>query len=709
MATVIATLNDDPHPARDLKHSSQLLSHLDTDTPPSTSYIARKRRSFADALPSLPTTLTPSASPLSSLRAVGRKARRRLPSFLLSNGEESNPPTPDARDVVLRAFTIAPPHHRENTALHALRDTLPGLPTLADLTPTLPSIFSLSSPSQSQPAPSNLSSSNFVSCTNTSVFDDSDEAPSPPSSPPPPPPLSSSNSEDPIAKLQGNVLVLGGYRGSILRDAKTRKRIWVPLKVGLGIRNPDLSLGLSDEDELNSTDTVIADKMLMAVGGIIDLGKRLKDKLKHLATLPPVQGASGSTEGSSQKKRVNFINFGYDWRRRLELSSAELRSLLERTYLETGEGTLVFAHSMGGLVALHALATASNPKIFKGIVFAGTPFDGCVNIFGPLKLGDGIMFNKGISTPATVFSNRSAAYFLPLHQQCFETPLGESLPIDFFEAENWKKYNISPVVGQSGPGTTTNGEAPLLSMRQIAKGGIGAPNVAEPEHTVEVPLASEAEGNVQFNDEREGEISVPVLVTPTTLNPDGRSHQLELPGERRGSASSSASSGSSPSGSGSSTSGGDSDAESAASSSSEGISDEESARDKENMEYLARNLARAKEFRRQLVDLYDPSKAIDYPPLCILASQKTATVRGVLASSYETIHSNMYEQLLFGAGDGIVCYDSARSLPGPVATPCNTPVGWNSHLKGVVESNFGHVSLLGDLQAVGKCLEKLWN
>ena len=27
-------------------------------------------------------------------------------------------------------------------------------------------------------------------------------------------------------------------------------------------------------------------RMLMAVGGVIDLGKRLKDKLKHLSSLP---------------------------------------------------------------------------------------------------------------------------------------------------------------------------------------------------------------------------------------------------------------------------------------------------------------------------------------------------------------------------------------------------------------------------------------
>lgn len=64
-----------------------------------------------------------------------------------------------------------------------------------------------------------------------------------------------------------------------------------------------------------------------------------------------------------------------------------------------GEGATVIAHSvspvslfhsplhllrrgiqMGGLVTLHALARAADPTVFKGIIFAGTPFHGCVNV-----------------------------------------------------------------------------------------------------------------------------------------------------------------------------------------------------------------------------------------------------------------------------------------------------------------------------------------
>ena len=102
-----------------------------------------------------------------------------------------------------------------------------------------------------------------------------------------------------------------------------------------------------------------------------------------------------------------------------------------------------------------------------------------------------------------------------------------------------------------------------------------------------------------------------------------------------------------------------------------------------------------------MTSLYDPSRATSYPPMCILTSQKTATVRGVISPSYESIPVEPYDHLLFGAGDGIVLYESAKRLPGG-------PDRWNRHLVGVEESQHGHVSLLGDLDGIRRCLGKLY-
>lgn len=70
--------------------------------------------------------------------------------------------------------------------------------------------------------------------------------------------------------------------------------------------------------------------------------------------------------------------------------------------------------------------------------------------------------------------------------------------------------------------------------------------------------------------------------------------------------------------------------------------------------------------------------------------------------SRSAIADNPYDQLLFDQGDGIVLHSSSSSLPGPPNAK------WNTLVKGVVETNFGHVSMLGDLGAMRECLSLLY-
>lgn len=301
-------------------------------------------------------------------------------------------------------------------------DTLPTLPTFS--TPSMPSFFSNNS--SSGPSSARVFEDDHGdSVVNSRVNDikgDSSEMLSGTSS------NSSSRRgsasiDDPIKRLTGAFVTLGGYRGSILRDAKTNRRLWVPFRTGFNIRKPDLALGLDDEDELNSTETIVPGKQLMQVGPI-DLGKRLKDKLKaleasqaHSSALPAsstgklkapeasqVHSSSPPASSTVVVPAFVFCNHGYDWRRRLELSSAELLARLNALKAESaargegidgkGEGATVLAHSMGGLVALHALATAPDPTVIKGMIFAGTPFHGTVNVLAPFRSGDSVIFNR---------------------------------------------------------------------------------------------------------------------------------------------------------------------------------------------------------------------------------------------------------------------------------------------------------------------------
>lgn len=56
-------------------------------------------------------------------------------------------------------------------------------------------------------------------------------------------------------------------------------------------------------------------------------------------------------------------------------------------------------------------------------------------------------------------------------------------------------------------------------------------------------------------------------------------------------------------------------------------------------------------------------------------------------------HADSYDELAFASGDGVVLAKAAMA-----------PDGYKMARGGVVSSERGHVTLLGDLEAVGKCL-----
>ena len=179
----------------------------------------------------------------------------------------SNSPAPISSEeagLLEREPSLKPYDHREKTALHALRDTfvLPSFPTgfLPNHIP-LPSI----------PCMGGLGQSNLFSDPPDSAIVDDAEIENLASS------TSSSGGKDSFKRLSGNVLMMGGYRGSecfacflaqtqyskseyttagILRDASTGRRLWVPLRVGFNVRKADLAIGLTTEDELNSEDVL---------------------------------------------------------------------------------------------------------------------------------------------------------------------------------------------------------------------------------------------------------------------------------------------------------------------------------------------------------------------------------------------------------------------------------------------------------------------
>jgi hypothetical protein len=68
-----------------------------------------------------------------------------------------------------------------------------------------------------------------------------------------------------IEDLTGDVVIMGGYRGSILRSTKTKQQLWAPVKMGLGIRKVNIEVGLEPEDEERMEETIYPAGMLKNV------------------------------------------------------------------------------------------------------------------------------------------------------------------------------------------------------------------------------------------------------------------------------------------------------------------------------------------------------------------------------------------------------------------------------------------------------------
>lgn len=253
-------------------------------------------------------------------------------------------------------------------------------------------------------------------------------------------------------------------------------------------------------------------------------------------------------------------------------------------YAESGEGTLVIAHSMGGLVALHALATCPNPLIFSGIIFGSTPFAGTLNIVQPFKHGDSIILNKEICSPSTVFSFRSSFYLLPSDEAGFQSTEGKKRNVDFLSVEDWSRYGLSPM---------TEG---------ILNEGVGTESRQEKKEE-----ARTADGNIleQGSSAVAGIEEMGQPSTSTTAPPRADTATPDAPS---------------------------------------------SSSDPMVLSYLHRTLANVQKFREELASGYDANKRRMYPPLVILASTKTPTVKGCIIDTDEELRSGQYDRLLFGEG-----------------------------------------------------------
>lgn len=550
------------------------------------------------------TSLTPTAPRPSMLRRVTSDDSMLYHSLSRVSSLEDENTYPDVREQV-------------NMRLMALKDSLPEVPNFK--MPTLAKIQAASRKSQ-------LS-------LNTMFFNEGSATPRPA-----PDREASIASKDPqtaldrvLEHLTGDIVILGGYRGSVLRSAEPpHQQVWAPVKLGLNMRKVNLEVGLNTEDEESMEDNIIPSGMLKHIGPI-DVSRKLFKKLRAC--------------DNAKSGRLRVWDYGYDWRLSPSILSRKLQEFLGRLPSNRPDapadsrGALVVAHSLGGIITRHAVN--QRPELFSGVLYAGVP-QRAINILGPFRNGDVVLFNEKLLNAYVNFSIRTSFVFLPDDGFCFvDKATGEPLHVDFYNAEDWVKYNLSPCVG------------PVL----------------RPARPHSSSLSSLLPNSFWQRGDNKTERRPPTTDSPS------HAPATHVPGDRTiapqmntGTTASTAVS--APS------------------------SDAERQR---YLEYLTRTLAETRQFRAELAHSPKHQESNAYPPFALMYGKAIPTVYAVQVAGREAIPGpDTYDDLLFRSGDGVV-----------LAKEAMLPAGYSLVRGGRVNTERGHITMLGDLPGVGKALEAI--
>jgi len=477
-----------------------------------------------------------------------------------------------------------------------------------------------------------------------------------------------------LSQLEGDIVILGGYRGSILRSAQPpHRQLWAPVKVGLNIRKVDLEVGLEPGDDEKATEKIIPGGMLTHIGPV-DIAKRLFKRLRNCEN------------ARSGKLRVH--DYGYDWRLDPAYLSKQLQDFLKTLPCnqpgvpKEKRGATVIAHSLGGLITRHAVN--QQPTLFSGVIYAGVPRT-CVNILGPLRNGDDVLLSSRVLTAQVNFTIRTSFALLPLSGRCFfDKDTGEEYPVDFFDPQTWIDNRLTPCLARPLPPLTRPAQQTGFlsgSMSSMAK---ALPTLRKNSITSRPRGSSNANALAQDSTSTSKAGGIAAEPDASDLSAQGASGLTVSNNNVDYSASQNGGVTAAPG--------------------------EESKEEEEEMPpsvsttvtiprekalaYLTRTLASVKAFKEALAHQPSHQTSNTYPPAAVVYGRNTPTVYGARVSGREGIrHADAYDALAFASGDGVVLAKAAM-----------LPEGYRVVRGGVVSSERGHVTLLGDLEAVGRCL-----
>ena len=407
------------------------------------------------------------------------------------------------------------------------------------------------------------------------------------------------------------------------------------------------------------TETIIPSGVLSHIGPI-DICRRL---LRHVKK---------SSRARPNELRVH--NYGYDWRLSPHFLSRQLIKFLESLQCNSANltgchrGATVIAHSLGGVITRHAVN--QRPDLFSRIIYAGVP-QHCINILGPLRNGDDVLLSSRVLTAQVNFTLRTSYALLPESGRCFiNKTTGERYDVDFFDVKTWEEHCLSPCVSSAAwlnrPDqrkslldtlSDTLPSLPLTNKRNSMGKRADSP-AAEPQSSL-----NDA-GDAIKDAAKQSAHEAKETLSPTNAQPLEPS-MASSPAEAR-----------------------------EAREARESVATACTIPRAEALAYLERTLRSVRQFKQELAFNSSHQAADVYPPIAVLYGDSVPTVFAARVDSREAIkRADAYDDLVFAAGDGVVLSKSARP-----------PEGYRVVKGGLVRTERGHIGLLGDLEAVGKCL-----
>lgn len=448
-----------------------------------------------------------------------------------------------------------------------------------------------------------------------------------------------------LKALRGNVVILGGFRGSVLQQTNSKGKaprvLWPNVHEAIFKRDtdPDLAMLLSADEAYGGSEYTGGESRMVDLSNGIESGSML-DRIGVSNSLPPVLDLGfslGRRLEQLNKRRKNdpdswvqVEQWGYDFRADLEETTDELLKFLTKLKASArdGQGATVFAHSMGGLVLLNAISKAEDLSLFKQVVFFGTPFQGCPGIFSPFRYGDGFFRQVNLCNPYTSSSWPSSFYLLP-HRSSFFTPDGKPIELDLSNIKTWDKYGLSPLAAGVSDSCERGLTGPATRRPSTLVEGLH-PRLQDSVGMSPAPRNTGKKRKVEQERTKSSEALHPSNATPEMI----RAH-------------------------------------------------------------FERCIKRIESFRARLKTSHVPGKK--YPPMAIVAANRVRTVKGTMISESkpEKFVEEGYKSLVFDWGDGVILWESAVGIPG----------GWGKEVTKVVESKFGHMTLLADHESIDEALK----